>query len=287
MKFRRNFCAVSWVTIISSEIVVLLVAFCFPQAAIAQVVVSEIMYDAEGSDSKAEWVELQNIGSTPVDISKWKINDGSNHVFNASPKNGSRGSLIMEPGTFIVLASDAATFQQSQIGITGAVIDTVLSLTNANGVISLLNASSSVVDTALYSSALGGNGTGESLQKISGAFVPAIPTPGTTNAVVRKEIAQKPTTPKSAPKPKSITKKVPTSKSEAAIESIEREVVVTKSATSNSQVASVAIPASTGGLLSPWMFGALAVGIAGSAAALVARMKKQGEWEIEEITDDA
>src|SRR5438105_3103548 len=53
-----------------------------PTATFAQVVISEIMYDAPGSDSHAEWIELQNTGDSAVDISKWKLNDGSNHVFN-------------------------------------------------------------------------------------------------------------------------------------------------------------------------------------------------------------
>jgi hypothetical protein len=33
----------------------------------------------------------------------------------------------------------------------------------------------------------------------------------------------------------------------------------------------------------PWAYGALALGIAGASAVLVARQKKKGEWDIEEI----
>jgi hypothetical protein len=43
---------------------------------------------------------------------------------------------------------------------------------------------------------------------------------------------------------------------------------------------------SEGLLDSPWLFGAAAAGVAGSAAVLVARQKRKGEWDIEEITDD-
>ena len=54
-----------------------------PLPATAEIVISEVMYDVAGSDSKAEWIEIQNTGSTAIDISKWKVRDTSNHVRNA------------------------------------------------------------------------------------------------------------------------------------------------------------------------------------------------------------
>ncbi|MDP3645709.1 MAG: lamin tail domain-containing protein, partial [bacterium] len=80
------------------------VAF-IPSAAVASVSISEVMYDAEGTDTDREWVELYNSGSESMDITGWKINDGSNHVLNVPPKNGSKGSMVIATGGHLILAA--------------------------------------------------------------------------------------------------------------------------------------------------------------------------------------
>src|SRR5262249_36603235 len=134
---------------------------------------------------KAEWIELQNIGTEAVDISKWKINDGSNHVFNAPPKNGSTGSLIMPAGSDLVLSSDANAFMVSHLEVAVSVISLDFNLSNDKGKISLLNASSTAVDKVSYAASKGGDGTGESLQLVDGTFIAAKPTPGSENSTIR------------------------------------------------------------------------------------------------------
>jgi len=240
------------------------------------------MYNAPGSDSKAEWVELQNTGNNAVDISKWKLNDGSNHVFNTPPKNGSTGTLMMEPGEFLVLASNAPVFLSTYPDVLGSVIVTVMSLPNDSGKISLLDASGTVADEISYSSSEGANGTGESLQLLNGKFSPARPTPDEPNSSAR------------IPKPVSVTvpsktssKKVATRLSPEILDgtsTVASEVADTGGASSSEMLAAAVVPlnASSNSYL-PWAYGALALGIAGASAVLVTRQKKKGEWEIEEI----
>ena len=45
-----------------------------PHSAYASVIISEIMYDPQGTDTDHEWVELYNSGSDAVEITKdWRF----------------------------------------------------------------------------------------------------------------------------------------------------------------------------------------------------------------------
>lgn len=258
-----------------------------PSSTSAAVYISEIMYDAPGADTKAEWVELQNTGSVSVDISKWKVSDASKHVLNAPPKNGSKGSMILAPNSFLILAADAPMFLSAHKNVHYAVIDTSLSLGNAGGTISLFDASSTLQDSATYSATEGGEGNGESLQKINGTFVPGIPTPGSINSEIRIE---KPVVEKSLPTPKKTKKTASRSKSKTVSEprqpvykNTDPNFVIPETATSVVPV----VDESPSLAMSPWMYGAFGTAIAGAGAALVANRKKKDEWDIIEEMDDS
>lgn len=265
------------------------IALLVPHMAFADILISEIMFDTVGSDSKAEWVELQNVGTSTVDISKWKINDGSNHVLNAPPKNGSTGYLSIEPGAFLILASDAATFISLYPNVHTSVIDTVLSLSNSGSSISISDALGEIEDKVKYTNAKGADGTGQSLQKIGSRFSAASPTPGAQNSakktvpVAAKVVVEKTV---AAPKAKSATRAKTQAASAATVVEQVPEIPVTVSTGTLSTTAEKE-KGNTNIFVSPWLFGALAIGVAGSAAALVAKKKKEGEWDIEEITEDA
>lgn len=281
MKYRPNFSVRSSVKTISFYCVLVTCAL-VPGKIAAEVVVSEIMYDALGSDTKAEWIELQNTGSEIVNISKWKFSDGANHVLNAPPKNGSIGSLEIKPGGFLILASDAATFLSLFPHISVSVIDTVMSLPNGGGSISLISSSSTIEATFSYSSSQGAGGTGESLQLINHSLVPGIPTPGTENSNIR---ALKPEV--AAPKSKSLAKTHVEKLDPHILDgtSTVRDLPETEpDAPSSRLVASAVVPlGESSNSLLPWIFGVLAIAVAGTGALLVSKQRKNGEWVIEEI----
>ena len=154
----------------------------FPFSASAQVVISEFMYDASGSDTNQEWVELYNAGGSPVDLTKWKINDGSNHVLNVPPKNGGTGSIILNAGSYIILADDAPAFISAHQGISVSIIDTALSLPNTSGTISLINESAVTEDSISYTKDSGAAGDGNTIQRVSvsgTSVIAGAPSPGT------------------------------------------------------------------------------------------------------------
>jgi len=149
------------------EIVLMLMFVFAPLSAHGQVIISEFLYDAPGSDDNQEWLEVFNAGSTPVDLSKWKVTDGSNHILNAPPKNGGTGSLMLPSGGYLVLADDATAFIAAHPSPACAVIDTTLSLGNTSGTVSLIDDTGATVDSLPYTKDQGGAGDGNTLVRAS------------------------------------------------------------------------------------------------------------------------
>ena len=168
----------------TTSVLLVLFALCAPALVSADVIINEFLYDAPGTDTDQEYVELLNNGSAPVDLTKWKISDGSSHTFNVPPKNGGTGSIIIAPGGYALLVDNAANFIAGHSSITGTVIDTVLSLSNLSGTISLTNDAGTVVSTVSYTKDQGANGDGNSLQNNAGTWITALPTPNAANATV-------------------------------------------------------------------------------------------------------
>ena len=152
-------------------------ALLVPGFVFAQIVINEIMYDAEGVDTDHEWVEIHNDGASPVDITGWKINDGSNHVLNVPPKNGSKGSMVIEAGGYLVLAAHAADFAGTHSSVPN-VIDTALSFNNTGDTVSLLDSEGTAIDTITYTKDSGAAGDGNTLHREGSTLRPGAPSPG-------------------------------------------------------------------------------------------------------------
>ena len=95
-----------------------------------QIVINEIRYDPADNTEKAEFIELYNAGSTPIDLSSWYFSEGLEFVFPAG--------TVMPPDSYLVVAEDPATIQ-SKYGVT-AVGPFIGSLQNDGEEIDLRNA---------------------------------------------------------------------------------------------------------------------------------------------------
>lgn len=149
-------------------IVALSVLLFFPlvQAlAVGSVIINEIMYDLQGTDTDHEWVEIKNISDQAVDLKDWRFYDGSNHLLNEPPQNGGQGSLIIAPGGYAVLADKADVFLADHPGFGGIVIDTVMSLNNTEETVQLIDQSGNSIEKINYQKEMGGNGNGYSLER--------------------------------------------------------------------------------------------------------------------------
>jgi len=142
----------------------------------AQVVFTEIMYDLEGSDSGREWVEVTNNGGA-VDVSSWKFfENGTNHFITLI-----QGDASIETSEFFVIADNPEKFLIDWPEFSGTLFDSSFSLKNTGETISLKNDELVEIDSVDYSPTWGAEGDSESLQKVSGLWVAATPTPGLIN----------------------------------------------------------------------------------------------------------
>lgn len=109
--------------------VFLITVMCWPTAAQA-IVFSEVAYDIAGTDENREWIELYNDTTEPIDLTGYYFFDGAAHTLIVPPDKGSRGSLVLPPDQFLIVADDATTFIAEHPDYQGTVIDTVMSLPN-------------------------------------------------------------------------------------------------------------------------------------------------------------
>lgn len=151
-------------------ILLILVLLCpqITRATNTDLVISEIMYDLDGSDSGGEWIEVYNSGSEPVDVltgagnSTWRFFDGANHILNLV-----NGTSTIATNEYFIIASDANQFLANHQGFTATVFDTVMSLVNSSNTIALsFDGGNSQTISANYDSAWGASGDGNTLEKI-------------------------------------------------------------------------------------------------------------------------
>ncbi|MDD2753286.1 MAG: lamin tail domain-containing protein [Candidatus Portnoybacteria bacterium] len=158
-----------------------------PKIASAEIIINEVMYSpAKGG---IEWIELFNNGSLNADLSSPDIRfyDGTNHLLSVS-KNGGRGSLILLPGEYALLADDALSLATSLLNYSGTIIDTVMSLNNTSDTLKIINTKSTTdLASMFYEKNMGAAGNGKSLEWDGAALKESSVdggTPGQTNSVL-------------------------------------------------------------------------------------------------------
>ena len=140
----------------------------------AQVQITEIMYNPEGSDLQQEWIELQNTSEELVNLTRYGVRDAS------TTRHSIVGPPALVPGEIAIVASDRDLFGQTYPSYPGRIYTSALSLRNSGqNTVSLLNESDGSVHTVAYSTLLGGDGNGNSLHiTASGTVISGSPSPG-------------------------------------------------------------------------------------------------------------
>jgi hypothetical protein len=149
--------------------------------------INEVMYDAPGGDTDAEWVEVYNPGSGPVDMSDIYIADydTSWHYHSITPYSqasipaGGYGIVIRTSSTSI-----PSIFTTKWPNINVPMFRASFDLGNDTGHIALSSDKKSVYSELSYTSTMGATGDGNSLQSISGSYVAMVATPGAMNGSV-------------------------------------------------------------------------------------------------------
>lgn len=157
-------------------IIVVSMFFVIPSMVSADVIISEIMYDLEGSDDKKEWIEIHNTGTDAIEIGKWFFYEAGIHH-------------KLTPDVFTLLdADERALIVQDIEGIRSLyggsikLMRSSFSLHNTGEELGISNPQKEIVDIVTYSSEWGANGNGYSLQLTQdGSWIQGTPTPGRSN----------------------------------------------------------------------------------------------------------
>lgn len=123
-------------------------------------IITEIMYNPDGSDTHEEWIEIYNQTDQAIDLSGWKFfESGVNHSLTLA-----QGSFILSADERAVIAKDATKFMEEYDGFTGILLDSSFSLSNEGEELAIKNKAGEIVAQANYSKDLGGNDNGFSLE---------------------------------------------------------------------------------------------------------------------------
>jgi len=69
-----------------------------------EIVISEVMYNPSGTETKEEWIELHNTAATARDLSGLVLKDGTSPVHTHTIRAGT----VIAPGAYVVFASEEA-----------------------------------------------------------------------------------------------------------------------------------------------------------------------------------
>lgn len=153
----------------------------------AEVVINEIMY-APASGSNYEWVEIFNSGTTPIDLQGWRFFHGEANSGPLTLRNGN--TTILQPSGYAVIAKNPSVVTDyAWLNFSGMILSaSTLSLPDGadNTYIAIASdVNKTISNSVVYDTSLGGSkDSGNSLQKISGSWSGAMPTPGVINETI-------------------------------------------------------------------------------------------------------
>ena len=161
----------SYTKAISYSLAGIIFFVCLPVYALS---ITEVMYDAPGTDANHEWIELYNDSSENISLQNWKLNESNtNHSISSV-----RGDALLSPNEYVILADNGPSFVLDYAGYTGDVYDTSFSLLNSGELLQVLDEQKSIKVSASYTPASGAAGDGNSLHFLSGIWSAKQPNPG-------------------------------------------------------------------------------------------------------------
>lgn len=141
-----------------------------PLTASAAAMITEVMYDAPGTDTGREWIEVQNTGDAAIDLSTWKLFEA-----NTNHKIAAIGQTSLPMGGFAVIADSPDKFRADYPNFAGLLFDSTFSLSNSGETLTLRDDSGADADSLAYLPEWGAAGDGSSLQKSAAGTWIAVP----------------------------------------------------------------------------------------------------------------
>ena len=129
-------------------------------------IISEILYNPNGSDEGKEWVEIFNDGQSSTNLQNWTFFEGSTH----HALSVTQGSFILSRNSYAVIADDALLFLQEYTNYTGMVLDSSWgSLSNSGEYLAIFNSVGQLIDGLNYSNYIDSE-DGHSIEKYQGGW---------------------------------------------------------------------------------------------------------------------
>lgn len=160
----------------------LIMFICCANIAHAELEITEIMYDPQGSNDSHQWIEVYNNNSSPIDLLNCAITDYDTSWHYRSIV--SEGTSVLAPYSYAIIAktSDLQDFKIKNSTLPNIFLRANITLLSSNGKLGISLDKKSIAngsDVSYFSVMDDGN----SLQKINNDWVPSIPTPGKENVL--------------------------------------------------------------------------------------------------------
>ena len=132
-------------------------------AIIPDLQVTEINYNSNNSIDAGDWVEIYNNGATIIDMSEWKLMDGSDAYYFTVPFG-----TKLYPGNYLVFAENMEKFNAIYPDVTNVTGGFYFNFDNSGDAIKLSDLSNDLIINMQYSDSLswpkGADGTGRTLE---------------------------------------------------------------------------------------------------------------------------
>ena len=112
-------------------------------ATIGDLIITEIMYNPDGTDENREWLEIFNQTDQALDLTNWKF-------FEQNINHKLSGNLTLAAKTYAVIVDDQNSFMLDYPNYTGLIIDSSFSLKNSGEYLALKDDFSTVIDEIIY-----------------------------------------------------------------------------------------------------------------------------------------
>lgn len=131
---------------ISLVFILLLLLSFFVSIAFAQIQITEIMYNPNGSDDGREWIEAINSGNS-INVKTgrdgWKLNDGKNHYLQTN-------DFTWNSNQVIIFVQDKSKFLKDYPSNPANIVESSFYLKNSSGSIKILNENQNVISETSY-----------------------------------------------------------------------------------------------------------------------------------------
>ncbi|YCM44110.1 Ig-like domain-containing protein [Verrucomicrobiaceae bacterium 227] len=105
------------------------------------IVINEIMFQPASGNDLEEFIELTNLGTTPVSLQNWQFDSGVNFTFP---------TVTIQPGGFLVIAANASAFEAAYGALPNVIGNWTGKLSNSGERIRLIDPSGMEIDEVTY-----------------------------------------------------------------------------------------------------------------------------------------